>query len=450
MRCSLSFVRQSKARTVQSLRRIGSMKQILRTRGGQGRTLPHAAILLCFVCIAAGSFFRGAFTSTTSASLGEALTINLIAGVRQVPQEYPTIQAAINAAHYGETVLVSPGIYHERLSIDGKKITVRCVDATGSARIVGNGRIGPIMHVSGLGSTGTKLENLALSAGQGSDGCGLLIEDADVLVRHCSFVSNAGGGVVNIASKSEFFRCEFETNKAQIAGGGFRNEGGSPMLSECVLRSNTAGTFGGGVYSNAGRMTLIKSTISRNATHSGAWGGGIYSGAGELVAIDSVIEKNVSLDSGGGIFVAGGEASLIGCRFLGNYSANGWSVGSSGAVVSMNSSTVCGETATAMMGDGIDKAGAIFVSGCFADRNMNGRDDEEEISLGLVKDCDGNGVPDNRDPDCNSNGIVDRCEIQAGWVRDCNHNGTPDACEILWGIVADIDGDGIIDGCDAE
>jgi len=426
------------------------MKQSLQTRGGQGRILPHAAILLSFACIAAVSFFRGAFISTTNASLGNALTINLIAGVRQVPQEYLTIQSAIDAAHYGETVLVAPGIYHERLSIESKKINLRSVDATDPARIVGDGRSGPVMHVFGLGATGTRLDNLAVSAGQGTNGCGLLIEQADLVVRRCSFASNAGGGVVNIASNSEFFSCEFDGNTAQIAGGGFRNEGGSPVLSECVLRSNIAGTFGGGIYSSAGRMTLVKSTVSRNATQSGAWGGGIYSGAGELVAVDSIIEKNVSLDSGGGVFVAGGEASLIGCRFLGNYSATGWSVGSSGGVVSMNASTVCGDTETATIGDGINKAGATFVTGCFADRNMNGRDDAEEIALGLVQDCDGNGVPDNRDPDCNSNGIVDRCEIQAGWVRDCNHNGTPDACEILWGIEIDADGDGIIDGCDTE
>jgi Right handed beta helix region len=42
----------------------------------------------------------------------------------QVPQDQSTIQAGINAAQNGDTVLVSPGIYHENVSISGKTITL--------------------------------------------------------------------------------------------------------------------------------------------------------------------------------------------------------------------------------------------------------------------------------------------------------------------------------------
>jgi hypothetical protein len=39
-----------------------------------------------------------------------------------VPQDYATIQAAVNAAQSGDTVLVSPGIYPENITIAGKNI----------------------------------------------------------------------------------------------------------------------------------------------------------------------------------------------------------------------------------------------------------------------------------------------------------------------------------------
>ena len=448
----ISMPRWHEIQSVRSLRRFGSMKQsqIQHQRGGNGRSLPHAAILLILTVVALIALFRGAFPSRSIASASEIVSVKSIVGVRQVPEEYPTIQAAVDAASYGETILVAAGIYHERVSINEKKITLRGIAGDARAQIVGDDRIGPILKITGAGSTGCEFEHLFLTNGRGSNGCGILIDHVDVLIRDCVLSGNSGGGAVNLGSSSTFYGCSFDGNAAEIAGGGFRNEGGSPTMSDCTVKTNTAGTYGGGIYSSAGRMTLMNSTVSGNSTKSGAWGGGIYSAAGELLAFNTIIEKNSSLESGGGVFVASGEASLSGCKFMGNYSDRGWSVGSVNATVSMNDSTVCGDARSAMLGEGINNAGVIFTSACFPDLNQNGRDDAEEIALGLTPDCDGNGVPDAQDPDCNQNGIVDRCEIRAGWVRDCNANGVPDRCEIEWGLEIDTDGDGRIDGCNAE
>jgi len=46
------------------------------------------------------------------------------ANVIRVPQDYPTIQSAIKAAVAGDTVLVSPGIYHENIDFVGKDIVL--------------------------------------------------------------------------------------------------------------------------------------------------------------------------------------------------------------------------------------------------------------------------------------------------------------------------------------
>lgn len=54
-----------------------------------------------------------------------------------VPADQPTIQAAINAANTGDTVLVSPGTYYENIDFKGKAITV--TSSAGSATTIIDG-----------------------------------------------------------------------------------------------------------------------------------------------------------------------------------------------------------------------------------------------------------------------------------------------------------------------
>lgn len=427
--------------------RTDGMFDRTRQRGGHGRNWKHAAVLLVLGGAAAASFGRGLFLASTGAASEIGRTVLPISGVRQVPSEYATIQDAIHAAHYGETVLVMPGVYPERIEVDSKRVTIRAGGNAGRIHIIGDGTPGPVVVVSGMAANGTSLEGLAVTGGIGTDGCGLKIDQAGVVVRNSEFARNQGGGAVGLSADVAYYGCTFEENGASVAGGGVRNEGGTATLTNCVVRANTAGTYGGGLYSNAGHATLVNTRVEGNSTVSGAWGGGIYSQAGDLMAINSVFERNGAVDAGGGVFVAGGAATLAGCEFAGNYSERGWSVGSAGGSVTMSDSKVCGQREWSTMGDGIEASTTAFNGECAADRNLNGRDDTDEIAMGWSRDCDRNGVPDDFDPDCNSNGLVDRCEIQSGWVVDCNGNGIPDRCEIELGLVLDSDGDWRIDGC---
>ena len=60
-----------------------------------------------------------------------------------VPADQPTIQAAINAASNGDTVLVSPGTYFENINFIGKAITVK--SASGPAvTIIDGSNSGPV------------------------------------------------------------------------------------------------------------------------------------------------------------------------------------------------------------------------------------------------------------------------------------------------------------------
>jgi hypothetical protein len=74
----------------------------------------------------------------------------------RVPQDYSSIQSAINAAKSGDTVLVSPGTYSGGLTISGKAITLASMfHATGSASYIDSTTLSggtPIITVADTGA----------------------------------------------------------------------------------------------------------------------------------------------------------------------------------------------------------------------------------------------------------------------------------------------------------
>ena len=62
-----------------------------------------------------------------------------------VPDEYATIQSAINAAQEGDEVVLQPGIYNETFNYNGKGITVRSAEGPLTTRIDRGQTVGTVV-----------------------------------------------------------------------------------------------------------------------------------------------------------------------------------------------------------------------------------------------------------------------------------------------------------------
>jgi len=78
-------------------------------------------------------------------------------GVLHVPEEFETIQAAVDAAVPGDLVLIAPGVYHEAVDVETDEITIRGLDRDG---VVLDGQLELDNGIRVLGATGVAVENL--------------------------------------------------------------------------------------------------------------------------------------------------------------------------------------------------------------------------------------------------------------------------------------------------
>jgi hypothetical protein len=218
-----------------------------------------------------------------------------------------TIQAALDAAAPGDTVLVACGTYFESLAM---RPGVALRSATGAADCVtidagGAGRgilcdgVDASSLIEGITFTGGSLAHPCEDPGLGAYcmGAGMLCIGSSPLVRRCVFAGNEsddnGGGVTCVYSSPTFVECEIRDNAAHV-GGGFVSAfpPGEPVLVHCVIAGNAAETDGGGVYVYDTALSVSGCTITGNSA--GEDGGGIFWISGATLAVEQTIVSHSS------------------------------------------------------------------------------------------------------------------------------------------------------------
>lgn len=166
---------------------------------------------------------------TRLASLSVAAALLIFASIssavdRLVPSEYPSIQAAIDAAEKGDTVIISPGTYtgdsNRDIDFRGKAITVRSTDPS-AANIVAatvidcqGTQVEPHrgFYFHSQETTNSILAGLTIVNGYGPQG-----KEPDY------YPPAVGGAVLCVRSGPTIAYCHMQDNNADAAGGGMYN-----------------------------------------------------------------------------------------------------------------------------------------------------------------------------------------------------------------------------------
>jgi len=242
-----------------------------------------------------------------------SISLNLNAQIINVPQDYPSIQSAINSAVENDTVLVAPGEYFENINFNGKNIVLCSNYAfsgnpedisatvingstpihadTGSCVLIVSGEdsTAVIQGFTITGGTGTKWEDEHGPGTWYTEGGGILIQySSPTIINNMITVNEAINNGPGIAS---------------AGGGAIRCGDGNPHILNNVISFNQ-GLYGGGIVLNYSGAVIRNNLIFGNSGGNDFGGGGLwllFNGDFPIIIENNTIVANHSALGGGGI-----------------------------------------------------------------------------------------------------------------------------------------------------
>ena len=232
----------------------------------------------------------------------------------------PTVQAGIDSAAAGDTVLVAPGTYYEAINFLGKAIVVRSLSGPEVTTLDGGG-LGRVVTISSGESRDAILEGFKITHGQG----GIIVLNSDpsivgnVITENDATPEDGGGIWFTGVSVTRFPLIQgniVTQNRGQnLAGGvGFGQRMVPEILGNYIADNEAIDGDGGGIYYRSfdnGAVIRGNTVINNRA---GDHGGGIYVwhvgdiGTLEVEVSWNLIAGNIADgregtgNSGGGIF----------------------------------------------------------------------------------------------------------------------------------------------------
>ena len=211
------------------------------------------------------------------------------ANVIHVPGDQPTIQAGINAASNGDTVLVAPGTYSENIDFLGKAITVKSSGGA-SVTVIDGGQLASVVTFQSGETPAAVITGFTIQNGLATN------------------INQIGGGIAVLNGSSPTITNNMITlNQACVYGYGIGIYGyGSPIITNNLITDNSVlstceGGGGGaiGITASGGNFQIVGNTIFNNTGSFGGGGISINNGSGTIA--NNVINGNTSQGQGGGI-----------------------------------------------------------------------------------------------------------------------------------------------------
>ena len=322
-----------------------------------------------------------------------------------------SIQDAINSAPSStmRIVALSAGTYWGPVNFLGKPIILRGAGAA-STTISGTGGQSTSVIRLGYEPAIAAIEGVRITAGStGSPhpdnpnanvGGGVFMYRSSASMRDCVIEGNGagfGGGGYFAYSMGEIERCTFRDNYAAVDGGGVQLYDGVPLVRDCVIEDNDCNDGrGGGVHIVYGNATLVGTQIRSNRC--GGVGGGLtWVPATQPWAYLTVAQCEITGNSAG---IANGGLRVVDASGV--------------ARMSLEVTTVCGNTPRPNVQGEWDDLGGNSICDCVSDLNVDGVTNGVDLAQVLADwgtcgscpgDLDGDGVV----------GGTDLAQILAGW-----------------------------------
>jgi len=232
-----------------------------------------------------------------------------------VPDEYSTIQSAIDATSDGDSVLVSAGTYYENINFNGKNISV--IGENSETTTINGGQNGTVVKFSpSWYDTGIQvyglLSKFKITGGHdnvygGGIYCGESTSPTLTNLIISDNISNYGAGIYCFQSSPNINNVKVINNSASLSnysrGGGIFCEGASPIINNSEITNNTA-AYGGGFF-----LWMTSSPILSNVTiannNANFQGGGICGDDYGFLQIANTIHYNNSPEN-----IYSGETNL--------------------------------------------------------------------------------------------------------------------------------------------
>jgi parallel beta-helix repeat protein len=279
-------------------------------------SLRHTLSPLTLILLAVGISVGAPFPSAQAATI-------------HVPADQPTIQAAINSAVNGDTVLVAPGTYVENINFLGKAIRVRSEEGP-EVTIVDGNRAGPVAAFTSGEVPASILDGFTMRNGFegvliGFGSSPTISNNVIIENRVCS----GGGAIKVINSGSPIIQNNIITNNRCDPGQGGAGIAMFNASDAQIVGNEISGHAGGGIYGlGMGTTTVRANIISGNQNRGielgnfsdvsivqnlifGNKGGGIYwlvpaGSRGPLLLNNTIVDNDAQ--SGSAIFADGFDA----------------------------------------------------------------------------------------------------------------------------------------------
>lgn len=237
-----------------------------------------------------------------------------------VPDNYSTIQGAIDASTDGDTVIVRPGTYLENIDFKGKAIIVTSEFGSTVTTIDGgnpsNPDYGSVATFRNSEGPDTVLEGFTLTNGIGNImwssrfGGGAYCWYASPIIRNNTIKNNSadnGGGICcNYGDTAPRIEGNIiSENNAAEGGGIYCSNNSEPTIVDNEISDNTATTLGGGISCDRASLLISDNSITGNKITDQTfqtYGGGIYLDGGDAVIRNNTISGNSVYYIGGGIY----------------------------------------------------------------------------------------------------------------------------------------------------